>query len=671
MEQKQCPRCLALNPPEALTCGKCGAPLIQGLDLFDVLTEIASRTVRKDQKAVKFCLINEGSAYLPSPSNLGLLAPSGEGKSYTAIEVSKFFPKEDVILLGGLSPTAIAHDYGELVDLEGKPIQPLLNDLYRELDNLGAKEKGKKRELRQKIVELARKAFIKVILENKIMILADAPNPETLARLRPLLSHDSPEIEYRFTDRISKGSPMRQVRVKVVGWPAAVLISAKGEKRRSEWEQFVSRFTTIAPRMDQEKYRAGVELVAQRKGLPDRAFDNLLGGLYESQNWAREAVLLFRNRLLKLKEDSKKKAGRQDPPNIFWFPFYNHIGKEFPAKEGRNMRDADRFMAALQMSAGYDVFTRPILKIDGIENIIITRKDYERAVDLYFSDPAQRAELFSGVPRIQLDFFFKVCVPLGRDGGEFRMKDIVTLFPAKMGKTASGDTIARHYVPYLLNSGHLERERDPEDRRGYVYRVLKEGVDVGNIGNYAQSGKADFFSLENLKEAWNELNKLSTQNTPSIENYDGRALSIEELFSLYYKDNSAGIHPSQFEAGNGEEEEKLSAFGKIGYLPVFPVDPSKDLLYALNPKVRYRYIPEGEVCEFCRKRPVEVEFSGKAIRGALRRCRKCMEELASELSARETVLCSKCRMPISMGEAWGYVGDDPIHEYCYGGRGIS
>ena len=699
MDSKQCPSCLALNPPEALTCGKCSAPLISGLDLFDVLTEIASRTVRKDPKAVKFCLNNEGSAYLPSPSSLGLIAPSSVGKTFVAIECSKFFPKRDVMLLGGLSPTALAHDYGEFVDEDGNSIQPLLNKLYDELDEAIIREKerkrqkgksspssktvavakttgegvkeGKPRDLKQKIAEITRKAFIKVVLENRIIILADAPNPDTLARLRPILSHDSWDMEYRFTDRIARGSPMRQVRVKLVGWPAAVLIAAKGEKRRSEWEQFVSRFTTIAPSMEKEKYRAGVELVAQRKGLPDPVFDKLLGGLSESQKWAREAILLVKKRLVELKENARKKVGKPDP-NIFWFPFYKYIGKEFPAEEGRNMRDADRFMTALQMSSSFDVYARPILKVDGIENIIITRKDYERAVDLYFSDPAQRAEIFSGVPRLQLDFFFKVCVPLGKDGGKFRMKDMVALFPSKMGKTMSGDSIGRHYIPYLLNAGLLEREEDPEDKRGYVYRVLKEEVDVGNIGNYAQSGKADFFSLENLKEAWNELNKLSTQNPPSIVNYDGRTLSLEELFSLYYQkqDNSAGIYPSPSEAGNGKGEEKLAAFGKSQYLPVFPVDPSKEQWYALNSKVKYRYIAEGETCEFCRQSPVQVELSSDIIgEMPLKRCRKCLENMASELFAREeTILCSHCKMPILRDQAWGYVGEKPVHEACYRGR---
>ena len=78
------------------------------------------------------------------------------------------------------------------------------------------------------------------------------------------------------------------------------------------------------------------------------------------------------------------------------------------------MRDNARFLTVLQMCAAVNVFSRPTIEIDGVDHIIVTREDYERAVKLYLAETAET--IFTGVPGHILDFFKKVIVPLGATG---------------------------------------------------------------------------------------------------------------------------------------------------------------------------------------------------------------------------------------------------------------
>jgi len=84
---------------------------------------------------------------------LGLQAESTSGKSYILLEISDYFPKSDVLIYGGVSPTSFFHEKG-------------IND----------KEKD---------------ATI-VNLERKILIFLDLPHYLLMEKLRPILSHDSP-----------------------------------------------------------------------------------------------------------------------------------------------------------------------------------------------------------------------------------------------------------------------------------------------------------------------------------------------------------------------------------------------------------------------------------------------------------------------------------------------
>jgi len=527
-----------------------------GMDAFSYFMRVLGKTVKRDEKAVGLELLHMLSAYAPEPANIGVEAPTSEGKTYPAVQVATLFPKEDVWMLGGLSPTALAHDYGVLVDKDGQPIEEQLDGLNEEVR--AAKDPDDKADLKKQMRELLRTSRYLVDLEGKILVFLEDPNVETWAKLRPILSHDVEETTYKFTDRQSRGAPLRQVTVVLRGWPVAVYFRA-AEKASQFWDQMATRFTTISPEMTPEKYREAIRLIAMRKGLPHAIFENQLD-LREREH-AKAVMRLIKQRLVSLKEAAREKTGAY-APNLFWIPFQKRIGEDFPCKVGRHMRDSARFLTVLQMCAAVNVFSRPIMEVDGCEHIIVTREDYERAVQLYLTESAET--IFTGVPAHIIDFFKKVLIPLGAKES-FYLRDMVDKYSEVYGKTRSSDTIRQNYLPPLKNVGLIDEEPDPLDKRKMMYRVLRTEV-LGEKSGYASSFKISaIFNPETLQEALDELKTNRRSTPPVIRNFDGSVITTMDLYKMHYSGAlDRRLILGETEASLTEVAPKLTDFSKSG-----------------------------------------------------------------------------------------------------------
>ena len=87
-------------------------------------------TVIMDEKILVKKILRVGfSAYTNNPINLGLMAPSSEGKTYAVVHVMELFPKEDVIFVGGMSPTAFIHERGIMVNENNESIEAKIQEL--------------------------------------------------------------------------------------------------------------------------------------------------------------------------------------------------------------------------------------------------------------------------------------------------------------------------------------------------------------------------------------------------------------------------------------------------------------------------------------------------------------------------------------------------------------
>ena len=187
--------------------------------------ETLSFTIKHDDENKLLAFLGMLSAYTEdSQMNLMFNAPSSTGKSYIPTEVAKLFPVEDVIQLGGASPTAFFHS-GKF-DKE--------KDVYT------------------------------VDLERKILIFLDQPHDQLLQRLRSLLSHDQKIIEHRITDKTQRGGTKTKT-ILLKGFCSVVFCTASLKTD----EQEATRCFLLSPETTQEKLKAGIEQKIRRESNPE------------------------------------------------------------------------------------------------------------------------------------------------------------------------------------------------------------------------------------------------------------------------------------------------------------------------------------------------------------------------------------------------------------------
>jgi hypothetical protein len=103
---------------EAEACPNCGELQLQGVDAYERLVIVSRKLIKEDDFTIRMVLSHCFSAYIPEPLNLLSEGESSMGKTYPIVTICDLFPQEDVWPLAGMSPTALAHDHGELVDAD-------------------------------------------------------------------------------------------------------------------------------------------------------------------------------------------------------------------------------------------------------------------------------------------------------------------------------------------------------------------------------------------------------------------------------------------------------------------------------------------------------------------------------------------------------------------------
>ena len=238
--------------------------LIESEDPLQDITDYIGRTVKHDDVLIKLSLIVMASTYTPNPLNLALEGPQSEGKTYALVEASKVFPRGDVWNLAGMTPEALTREHGVLMDKEtGESLEPEILEIKKQLNELGRgkSDKAVKNKLMGDLQAIYDRGVKVVNLEGKILLFLEAPKTQTLEKLRPIMSHDTYEVQYKFVDRPFQGGPLVTMDAKLKGWP--VFLYATADNRQGNiWEQIRSRFIVVSPEMSGEKYQAANEFTA-------------------------------------------------------------------------------------------------------------------------------------------------------------------------------------------------------------------------------------------------------------------------------------------------------------------------------------------------------------------------------------------------------------------------
>jgi len=375
---------------------------------IEELEEILGVTVKHDNvnKIITFfCML---SSYTEDNQfNISFRAPSSTGKSYIPLELSDFFPKEDIKKIAYSSPTSFYHDSGEWDEEHG---------------------------------------CIRIDLERKILIFLDQPHDELLKRLRPLLSHDQKELLYKITDKREKKG-LRTKNVIIIGFPSVIFCT--GSLRIDEQES--TRNILLSPETTEEKLRESIVLKGLKEGNIT-FFEELLEN-NKTREMLRKRILLIKNKGIK---------------NII-VPNYEEVVDRFirthTKLKPRHSRDLGRLFSLIKSLALLNLWHR---EIDSDNNLKANKEDINTAFKLW-EQIALCQEL--GIPPYIFRIFEEVILPsyseLNKDSTRIGLdrKDIIKKHYEVYGKPIQDWFLRREILPSLESAGLIIQESDTNDRR--------------------------------------------------------------------------------------------------------------------------------------------------------------------------------------------------------------
>jgi hypothetical protein len=525
--------------------------------LYEKFMIYNSRRVKRDKATCNLIFLTGLSAYTSDPINTFLRGESSLGKTYITVNVLKPFPVDDVWFLGSLSPTALVHDKGYLVDKNGDPI------LIVSKPEKGAMQEEK--EAYFQYIEKLRDAHYVVDLSGKILVFLEAPNIKTFNMLRPILSHDVKEISYKFTDKTAKGRLQTQ-HVVIRDWSATVFSSTS--------EEFVNdlatRSFTFTPENTEAKIKDANILTGSKAAFPWKFEDNqdfmLLQGYIKT----------FKDKMKEIKSI---------------IPYADKFAEQFPSKFPRAMRDFTHLLALIRVKTLFHYAQRPVLirKIkyevvvpdpdlpttqeDTQLYVLATREDYDSVIDLW-NQIRETTETSAAAHIIR--FFHEVVeeealrkAQSNRDklfDYTLTIKELTDSWNKKFPDKKSSDTI-RKWVDFLCEIGFMTKEPNISDKRENLLRVIKN-----KNGNCTQNDFSAIFTLESFKAWLNEARTITASNQILLRKdiLSDQEASPEEIYSQFYLNDlskNAVICSSDSQASSSESGKEKAESKEIVQFP--------------------------------------------------------------------------------------------------------
>jgi hypothetical protein len=370
--------------------------LLKDPDLLNKFIEHSNKWVIMDETTRKIELLTCVSAYGEFPLNLSLQQVWSAGKTHTITQVASYFENKDTWFLGYQSPKALIHQTGT----------------YNE-------EKD---------------AFI-INLENKIIIFLDEPEYHTLMMLKPLLSHDRYEIEYKFV-----GENLQTITAILRGFPACVFCSVKSKYT----EEFTSRWYTASPEVSQQKYREAISLMGKQESHPEKYKKDK-----DFQTWKKAFNIL-------------KTGGRWKAV----IPYAEKLAEHFNPHKPADMRFFKLFIGLIKASTVLHAHQREKNQDD---RLIATMEDYEIAHDIFkqIEEPTRY-----GVGTNVLVFYKNVILQTIETDIEYATYEQLAQKHYELtGTSLSTQHIKKHYLKPLERNGLIDTQQAPKDKRRKVVYV--------------------------------------------------------------------------------------------------------------------------------------------------------------------------------------------------------
>ena len=479
--------------------------------------------IKDDPKLVSQLLRVCLSTYTNNPINIALLAPSSDGKTYATVKVTDIFPKEDVIVVGRMSPTALIHQQGELIDNNGEPLQERLDSIDRQItDTQDKDEKKNLKEQKQKLLNGARNC---VDLKNKILLFLDNPTSATYEMLKPIMSHDKKEIIYKTT----RGDGSLSVKETVIrNWCVFIFCSAKNEDKNEVWEEIKTRVLMTSPESTVKKYKEANRFTALKMGLPSWG-----SGVYhsdEDEKWVKWYIVNYKKKLNELCKNG----------NPVLNTFHSTMANIFPSSQGDYMRHFARLCSFVALETMLNADHRPIfeLEINDLQHItvITTINDVDQACKTLGD--------IGSLPPEKMKFYNQVFCPLfdrktlsdssTLDGTWLNSSELAEEYTKKLGKTTDNKKIQENYLKPLFDAGVLEVSQNPTMKQQNLYRKVGT-ILTCNISDLKSKIIEDSKTVELcVVSCLESLVKYSTKNQKYNEKItiDNQTITIQQLIHI-------------------------------------------------------------------------------------------------------------------------------------------
>jgi hypothetical protein len=588
-------------------------------DSIEYIIPIVKKTVKQEDALIRQILYTGFSAYSKDPINLGIMAPTSEGKTHAAIETLQYFPKEDVWKIGSMSPKVIIRLNGILVDENNAPVEERIKELKR----LIKKEEDEeiKESLSDELTQITSEAKILIDLTNKIFLFLEPPHPETWDILKPILSHDLYEIEHPYVFNV-EGHGFKVKKIVTRGWPACVFCSAKHESNWPTWPEIQSRFLITSPNMIKQKYEESNLLIAQRKGLPKSIQQQIIIS-DKDKEIAQTGILhikeKIKNNAILLSSSSTLEQCNYESVSV-WIPYTEILASALPSDKGTDVRVAKRIFSFLELLALIKSESRFKL-LYGPELLIVASIE-DLAEVLYLTQD------LNGIPPYKMQFFENVFIPLfnskdtanEKEGEKEEIiavtsKELSEYYKLKEGKTMTESNIRKTYLAEFLQNGLVDETNSTIDGRYKIYYPLvelpSEEKIEGKYKNYMNSSHShNLFQYCKIRPSKNYINVEKKWLKSAILTLMRYGNSINTFqFAIFDYESNEKICICQFE--KKYEESKYGPlillfsddkycnsynkiFGDIKYIGDFSVKDDKKLEESMQ-FLQYSYLGIKEV----------------------------------------------------------------------------
>lgn len=402
-----------------------------------------------------------------SQQNIALCGSSSTGKTYLSNAVMEYFPKEDILMLGSVSPRAFFYDQGVLVDTEtGEPIidretfielrlKKWLIENPEPIKTKKSDESKNDNEIGKKKWELLRDTFkrdnknlwnktpkhIRIILEKKFLVLLEMPSYELLKQTRSLLSHDRKSIFIKTTDKNSSGQHATK-NIEIVGFPTLIYNSV--ELSTNEQEQ--TRLWLLSPEKSQKKLNLTIPFIFEKEGNPQKFIDDLN---------KKELRIQLVNHIQNIKNKGINEIiiGESDLEII-----KNKFIYEHHYLTPRLQRDVKRLIDLIK---SHTLFNYQERTIDKNNNLYVNKEDIDNGYNLY-KLVCEPNEL--GIPPYIFEIYNDVIFPKIRYGLGMNARDLQKAYLMKYHTTLGSGKLQK-IIELLDITGLIVFETDPTDNR--------------------------------------------------------------------------------------------------------------------------------------------------------------------------------------------------------------